>query len=107
MILVLFCLSSIIVLFFEMAPNKLTAIILVFILSATSAILSGCIVPRSYLPDTLAEIGAILPSTAMIDVVAGGLDSNPNLASLISLPLISVACYLVTILFEKKVRCKA
>lgn len=107
MILVLLCLSSIIILFFEMAPNKLTAIILVFILSAASAILSGCIIPISYLPETLAKIGAILPSTAMIDVVAGGLDSNANLASLISLPIISVACYLVTILFEKKVRCKA
>ena len=107
MILVLLCLSSIIVLFFELAPNKLTGIILVFILSAASAILSGCIIPLSYLPDTLGKLGALLPSTAMIDVVAGGLDSNVNFVSLISLLGLSVACYLITILFEKKVRYRA
>ena len=106
MIPVLLCMSSIIVLFFEMSPNRLTGIILIFTLSVASALLSGCIIPISYLPKTLGQIGSLLPSTTMIDVVAGGLSGNTNAMSVITLLLVCILCYIATILYEKKVRYK-
>ena len=100
---VLLCLATIMVLFFEIAPNKLTAIILIFVFSTASAILSGCLIPVSYLPKTLGVIGSLLPSTPMIKVVAYGLESGIDLISLIKLTGISVLCYFGTI-FVKKAR---
>lgn len=105
MIPVLLCMSCIVILLFEIAPNRLTGIILIFVLSIGSAILSGCIVPVSYLPNTLRSIGSFLPTTAMIDTIAGGLELGTNYYSLIYLFLTIIISYFLTILSEK-VRCK-
>lgn len=101
----LLCLATIVVLFFEISPNRLTAIILVFILSCSSAILSGCVIPTSYLPDTLEKIGSVLPTTAMITTIASGMNSGVNFNSLVYLLITAIICYLLTILYEKKARC--
>ncbi|MBE5926005.1 MAG: ABC transporter permease [Lachnospiraceae bacterium] len=101
---VLLCLASIMVLFFEIAPNKLTSIILIFVFSTASAILSGCLIPVSYLPKTLGLIGTILPSTPMIKAVAYGLEAGVDLVSIVRLICISVICYFGTIIFVRKVR---
>ncbi len=104
MLLICACLCAVIVLLFEVSPNKLSAIILVFIFTIASAIMSGCILPTSFLPRSLAAIGNLLPSTHIINVLAGAIGNSISNVSVLILISYSAVCLAAASLFEKKVR---
>lgn len=104
MIPALLCLSAFIVLLYELAPNKLGGVIFIFTVSVMSAVLSGCILPVSYLPHSLAAIGSALPSTRIIRVLSGTLGHSPAAADFVYLALAFAFCFAASSMFEKKVR---
>lgn len=104
MIAILLSLSSVIVMFYVISPNKLSSVILIFIFSIASAILSGCILPTHYLPTTLATIGSFLPSTHIINVIAGIIASSLAVKNIVFLLIDAIICFAVSIVFEKKAR---
>lgn len=104
MIPALICLASLILLLYELAPNKLGGVIIIFLMSIVNALLSGCILPLSYLPHSLAAIGSILPTTKIIQVLSGSLGHSVAAPDVLYLAVFALLCFGATVLLEKKVR---
>ena len=104
MIPILISMATVTVFLYEISPNQLSGIILIFIFTLISSILSGCIIPPAYLPDTLKYIGNILPSTYIINVLSGVLGHSISPNTVLCMALSTIVYFVLTVIIEKKVR---
>ncbi|MBQ6755596.1 MAG: ABC transporter permease [Oscillospiraceae bacterium] len=66
------CLSSTEMLIFELVPLPPASLMAHFINTAAQCFTAGCVYPRSFFPEPLRTIGALMPFGAAIDCYGGG-----------------------------------
>lgn len=85
MLLAMFMLASLQFMIFEVFDNFISQIIALFFVAFFMGFICGLFYPRSFFPEWLQSVGALLPVGVAADIVQGGFTGHINLWSMLGL----------------------
>lgn len=92
-----FCASCIILFIISLSKGKTNAILLLFILITVMGFISGCFIPKLFLPNALKSISDYLPTTHIMDLMTDIIKNNLTMPNLLTALASAIFLYLCTV----------